>query len=158
MSRSAPFNWPSGADVTAITAPAKAPVVQKAGAARTLPREAIPEEVQYDVVIDIVGGPGFGALIRALKPGGRYAVSGAIAGPLVEADLREIYLSDRSILGATYQPPVVFARLVDLMNSGSIRPLISTTYPLQEIATAQAMFEAKTHPGKLVLLPPETDR
>jgi len=96
-------------------------------------------------------------VIDALKPGGRYAVAGAIAGPMVEADLRTIYLNDISILGCTYQSPEVFARLVDLMRAGTVRPLISQTYPMQDIAKAQADFEAKKHPGKLVLIPPSED-
>ena len=94
-------------------------------------------------------------LIEALKPGGRYAVSGAIAGPIVEADLRTIYLNDLTICGCTYTAPQVFARLVELINAGTVRPLVSKTYPLRDIAIAQADFGAKRYPGKLVLLPPE---
>lgn len=141
--------------VTGVTSPAKEDAVRDAGAAKILHREEIPAESQFDVVIDVVGGPGFGALIKALKPGGHYAVSGAIAGPIVETDLRELYLSDRTIHGATFQPPEVFARLVDLINAGRIRPLISKTYPLQDIARAQDTFQSKRFPGKLVLIPPE---
>lgn len=141
--------------VTGVTSPAKEDAVRNAGAAQILYREDIPAECQFDVVIDVVGGPGFGPLIKALKPGGHYAVSGAIAGPIVETDLRELYLSDRTIHGATFQPPEVFARLVDLINAGRIRPLISKTYPLHDIAGAQDAFQSKRFPGKLVLLPPE---
>lgn len=146
-----------GAVVTGQTAAAKAGVVRDAGAARILERGETPAEASFDVVIDVVGGPAWGDLIRALKPAGHYAVSGAIAGPVVKADLREIYLPDITIHGCTYQPPAVFARLVSLMNMGAIRPLISRTYPLQEIARAQADFLSKTLPGKLVLIPPKEE-
>jgi len=141
--------------VTGVTSPAKVDAVRGAGAVQILSRDEVPAESQFDVVIDVVGGPGFGPLIKALKPGGHYAVSGAIAGPIVETDLRELYLSDRTIHGATYQPPEVFAHLVDLINEGRIRPLISKTYPLHDIARAQEAFQSKRFPGKLVLLPPE---
>lgn len=146
-----------GATVTGQTAPAKAEIVREAGAQAILERGATPAPASFDVVIDVVGGPKWGDLIRALKPGGHYAVSGAIAGPMVTADLREIYLPDITIHGCTYQPPVVFARLVALMNEGRIRPLISRTYPLQDIARAQEDFMSKTLPGKLVLIPPQED-
>lgn len=141
--------------VTGVTSAAKEDAVRDAGAVHILHRDDAPPETQYDVVIDVVGGPGFGPLIKALKPGGHYAVSGAIAGPIVETDLRELYLSDRTIHGATFQPPEVFAHLVDLINAGRIRPLISKTYPLHDIARAQEDFQSKRFPGKLVLLPPE---
>ncbi|WP_050932064.1 alcohol dehydrogenase family protein [Aestuariivita boseongensis] len=144
-----------GAIITAVTAPAKADTVRAAGASHILHRDDTPPEATYDAIIDVVGGPGFGALINALKPGGHYAVSGAIAGPIVETDLRALYLSDRTIHGATYQPPEVFARLVELINTGTIRPMISQTYPLKDIAKAQEAFQSKRFPGKLVLIPPD---
>lgn len=144
-----------GATVTGVTSPTKADVVRNAGATDILNRDDTPPENHFDAVIDVVGGPAFGGLIRALRPGGHYAVSGAIAGPMVEADLREVYLNDRTIHGCTYQPKSVFRRLVDLINDGDIRPLVSKTYPLAEIANAQSDFMSKTYPGKLVLIPPK---
>ncbi|WP_372574079.1 zinc-binding dehydrogenase [Ruegeria jejuensis] len=141
-----------GASVTGVTSPVKSAVVLQMGASDTLDRTTVPPKDSFDVVIDVVGGPAWPDLIRALKPGGHYAVSGAIAGPMVEADLREIYLRDITIHGCTHQPPEVFGRLVALMNAGHVKPLVSKTYPLREITRAQEEFQAKTHPGKLVLI------
>ncbi|MGH6931945.1 MAG: alcohol dehydrogenase family protein, partial [Dongiaceae bacterium] len=45
-----------------------------------------------DVVADVVAGPLFNHLINILKPEGRYATAGAIGGPIVQLDLRTIYL------------------------------------------------------------------
>jgi NADPH:quinone reductase-like Zn-dependent oxidoreductase len=142
-----------GATVTGVTSPAKAEIVQGQGAVETLDRGTSLPTDTYDCVIDVVGGAAWADLIRALKPGGHYAVSGAIAGPMVQADLREIYLRDITIHGCTHQSPEVFGRLVALMNAGRIRPLISKTYPLGDIKVAQADFEAKAFAGKLVLIP-----
>lgn len=142
-----------GARVTGISSPDKAEAVRAAGAADVIARNAVPEAGSCTVVIDIVGGDGLPARLQALAPGGRYAVSGAIAGPLVTADLRTIYLSDLTIFGCTHQPKSVFAGLVDLINAGRVRPLVSKTYPLRDIARAQADFAAKRFPGKLVLIP-----
>ncbi|SDC71141.1 alcohol dehydrogenase family protein [Ruegeria marina] len=142
-----------GARVTAMTAPAKADAVTAAGATAILGRDVTPPPARFDRVIDVVGGPLWPDLIRALKPGGHYAVSGAIAGPMVSADLRQIYLPDITLHGATYQPREIFARLIALINEGSIRPLVSATYPLNQIAEAQAEFMTKRLPGKIVLIP-----
>lgn len=147
-----------GAKVTGVTSAQKAGAVRDAGATHILLRDDTPDESAFDVVIDVVGGAGFGALIQALKPGGHYAVAGAIAGPLVQADLRDIYLADRTLHGCTYQPPAVFERLVMLINTGQIRPLISRSYPMSQIAQAQQDFMSKQYPGKLVLLPPEDEK
>ena len=112
-----------GAVVTGVAADAKADAVRAAGAKAVLPRDTDPVPKSFDVVIDLVGGPGWPALIRALRPGGHYAVAGAIAGPVVSADLRDIYLGDITLHGCTYQPAHVFSRLADLMIAGAFRPL-----------------------------------
>ncbi len=143
-----------GAEVTGITTAAKAAAVRAAGAARVIGRDEAPPEAAFDAVVDVVGGPAWPALIAALKPGGTYAVSGAIAGPIVEMDLRQVYLRDLTLRGSTYQPPEVFAELVALINAGAIRPLVSKTYSLDRIAEAQEDFQSKHYPGKLVLIPP----
>lgn len=141
-----------GARVTGQCSVAKSTPVKAAGAA-VLDRAVHPSPKSFDVVIDLVGGSDFPARIDALRPGGRYATSGAVAGPIVAADLRTIYLHDLSLLGCTHQSPAVFAGLVDLINTGAIRPLVSKTYPLRQIADAQSDLQAGRYPGKLVLVP-----
>ncbi len=143
-----------GAEVVGQCAAAKAAVVREAGA-EVLDRAAVPPARRFDVVIDVVGGEGWQDRLAALRPGGRYATSGAVAGPLVAGDLRTVYLNDLTIYGATHQPREVFAGLVTLINTARIRPVVSKTYPLREIATAQADLAAGRYPGKLVLLPQE---
>jgi len=147
----------AGARVTGIASPAKAQHVRAAGAAEVIARDAPLPASRYHAVIDVVAGDRWPALIDALRPGGHYAVAGAIGGPVVRADLRRIYLRDITIHGCTFQPPEVFARLIAMVNAGQVRPLVSRSYPLADIAQAQAEFLAKTHPGKLVLIPPGVD-
>ena len=144
-----------GARVTALASAAKAHVVRQTGAADVLDRDAPLPRAAFDAVIDVVGGPRWPDLLRALKPGGHLAVAGAIAGPVVDLDLRALYLKDITLHGCTFQPPSVFDRLVGWMRDGSVRPLVSKTYPLNQISRAQADFMAKIHPGKLVLIPPQ---
>ncbi len=144
-----------GAEVTGVTSAAKAEAVRAAGAAQVLDRDSALPKDAFDAVIDVVGGPRWEDVIRAIRPGGQYAVSGAIAGPMVTADLREIYLRDITLHGCTFLPRAVFSQLVDLINAGRVRPLVSKTYPLDRIGQAQDDFQSKRYPGKLVLIPPE---
>lgn len=147
-----------GATVIALAGKAKTDEVMALGADRVIDREADlvaalgPESV--DVVLDLVGGPGWPPLLEVLRKGGRYVISGAIAGPLVELDLRTLYLKDLTLCGATFQEDEVFENLVSYIEAGRIRPVIAKTYPLSEIVQAQKDFLAKGHVGKLVLLPP----
>ena len=92
---------------------------------------------------------------RDLRRGGRYATAGAIAGPLVELDVRTLYLKDLTLFGCTFQQDEVFENLVSYIERGEIRPLVAKTFPLSEIRQAQTEFLAKAFTGKLVLVPPE---
>ena len=80
------------AHVTAVAGPSKAPDVRAAGAETVIDRHTDPVEAfgsgTFDVVLDLIGGEGWPRLLQALKPGGRVVTAGAIAGPLVELDLR----------------------------------------------------------------------
>ena len=84
---------------------------------------------------------------------GRYVTAGAIAGPVVEFDLRTVYLKHLDLIGSTQGTRDDFARVRDLALAGRIRPVLAGTYPLEDIARAQADFAAKDFLGKLVVTP-----
>src|SRR5690606_11229988 len=115
-----------GATVIALAGKGKAAEVMALGADRVIDRDADlvatlgPDCV--DVVLDLVGGPGWPQLLDVLKKGGRYVISGAIAGPLAQIDLRTLYLKDLTLFGATFQEDEVFENLVRHIESGLIRP------------------------------------
>ncbi|MFT6032533.1 MAG: NADPH:quinone reductase-like Zn-dependent oxidoreductase [Arenicella sp.] len=146
-----------GGKVIAVTSAAKFDDVLALGADQVLDRSddlvAILGENSVDVAIDLVAGPKWPSLLEVLKRGGRYATSGAIAGPMVELDMRTLYLKDLSFYGATFQPDEVFENLVGYIERGEIRPALSKTYPLSDIVAAQQDFVKKKHTGKLVLIP-----
>lgn len=107
--------------------------------------------MSVDVVVDVAAGPGFGELLDVLKRGGRYATAGAIAGPIVELDVRTLYLKDLSFFGCTYQDEEVFANLISYVEKGEIRPHIGQVFKLEDIGKAQEAFQLKASTGKLVL-------
>jgi NADPH:quinone reductase-like Zn-dependent oxidoreductase len=105
----------------------------------------------FDVVVDVVGGAGWWRVIDALRPGGHYVVAGAIAGPVVELDLRTLYLKDLRLVGATIVEPEVFACLLARVERGEVRPPIAAVHDLAQIVEAQRQFESKRFVGKIVL-------
>jgi len=147
-----------GARVIAVTSQSKAEEVKQLGADEIVFRgESITDKIgtdQLDVVIDLVAGENWPMFIDALKRGGRYATAGAIAGPIVELDVRTLYLKDLTFFGCTFQDEVVFKNLIEYIEADEIKPLVAKTYPLSDIAEAQTDFLKKTHTGKLVLIPP----
>jgi NADPH:quinone reductase-like Zn-dependent oxidoreductase len=145
-----------GAEVVAIAGAEKDEAVRALGADQVVPRgadlSALFGPEHFDAAVDIVGGAQFGAILDVLKRGGRYGVSGAISGPVVDLDLRTLYLKDLRLIGCTVLEPEVFPNLMGIIERGEIRPLIAATYPLDEIVSAQEAFLAKRHVGKIVLL------
>lgn len=145
-----------GAQVTAMAADAKAETVRGLGAHQVVPRDADLDSLfgpeYFDAAVDIVGGEQFGPILNSLKRGGRYGVSGAISGPVVDLDLRTLYLKDLRLIGCTVLEPEVFPNLVGYIERGEIRPLVAAIYPITDIAAAQEAFLTKRHAGKIVLV------
>jgi len=150
-----------GATAIAITSASKTEAMKDLGADQVLTRDtdliAALGERSVDVVIDNVAGDGFPVMLKLLKPGGRYASSGAIAGPMVDLDMRDMYLKDITLFGSTGWDEPVFPNLVRYIEAGDIRPLLAATFPLANIVEAQKQFLEKKHLGNFVLIPPTPD-
>jgi NADPH:quinone reductase-like Zn-dependent oxidoreductase len=149
------------AHVTAIAGKEKIQQVQAVGANRVMSRDddplALLGEGSVDVVIDNVAGPAFGTMLKVLRRGGRYASSGAIAGPLITLDMRDFYLKDLTMVGCTAWDEPVFPNLISYVERGEVRPLLAKTFPLSQIADAQREFLKKRHVGNIVLIPPPVE-
>lgn len=147
-----------GARVIALAGAAKHADVAALGADRTLPRtpddlRAALGEDRVTVVADVVGGPLWPRLIDVLERGGRYTCSGAIAGPMVELDLRTFYLRDLTFTGSTVIDLDVMPNLVRYIEAGEIKPALAATYPLAQLREAQTAFIEKRHTGNIVVIP-----
>jgi NADPH:quinone reductase-like Zn-dependent oxidoreductase len=146
----------------AVTSTAKAAAVKDIGAEGVVTRDegSLTDQVNdmtdgqpIDVVADVVAGPLFKDLINVLRPEGRYATAGAFAGPIVELDLRTVYLKHLEIHGSSQGTRAAFARLLGYIKQGKVQPNLFATYKLSELRQAQTEFMTKTHIGKLVVMP-----
>ncbi|WP_415403507.1 zinc-binding dehydrogenase [Tateyamaria sp. SN3-11] len=151
-----------GAVVVGLASEAKHAEMAALGADALLPRApenlgaALKAAIGRDtvtVVADIVGGPYFATVIDVLARGGRFTCSGAIAGPIVDLDLRTLYLRDLTFTGSTVLPPHIFGDLVRYIEAGEVKPLLAATFPLAELRAAQQAFIDKTHVGNIVVTP-----
>ncbi len=147
-----------GARVIAMASAAKHPEVAKLGPDRILPRN--PSNLRAElkgeritVVADVVGGEMWPELIDMLERGGRYTCSGAIAGPIVQFDLRTFYLRDLTFTGSTVNTPQNFFDVAKYIENGQIKPALAATYPLTELREAQQAFIDKHHTGNIVVIP-----
>lgn len=144
-----------GADVIALTSPSKMDKILNIGADRVLSRDAdLLSQLgkdSVDVVVDLVAGSQWPGFLEILRPFGRYSTSGAIAGPIVELDVRTLYLKDLTLMGCTVLGEEVFANLVRRIELKQLIPLVEKTFSIRQIPEAQTEFERKQHIGKFVV-------
>jgi len=139
--------------------------LRELGATEVLGRDgagATAEKHDYDVIIDIVGGPQLPDFIDRLAPNGRLVLVGAVAGfppPTFGLKLMESFSRSRSIAAfslASVDPTTrglaraeQFAAALD----GRLHPVVHATLPLEEAATAHAEMDSGTVFGRIVLTP-----
>jgi len=148
-----------GARVIAISTPQKTDILLGLGCTAVVDRASptLEDDIRdaaigpVDVALDVVGGALFAPLIGALRQRGRYSTSGAIAGPMVEFDLRHLIYKDLQFTGATITPPGLFARACRLIETGQLAPQLAASFPLKDLVRAQEAFITKSHIGNIVV-------
>lgn len=110
-------------------------------------RELAPDGV--DLVLDSVGTT-WPESLRALRKGGRLVVFGGTGGPMVELDVRYVYLNYLSVLGTTGASPRQFGEFLETVQLGTWKPVVDSVHPLSD---AESGYERLTAPhyGKVVL-------
>lgn len=151
-----------GAIPYAVVGPGKERAVLDIGAEATIARNvpdlrsavfAATGGRPIDVVADLVAGPLFNDLLAILRPEGRYTTAGAIAGPVVQLDLRTLYLKQLQMHGSSQGTRGDFRRIVRLIEEGRLKPLVGGVYKLSDFHAAQSRFMGKESVGKLVVVP-----
>jgi NADPH:quinone reductase-like Zn-dependent oxidoreductase len=151
-----------GAIPYAVTSAGKAEAVRALGAEDVVLRGdgELVEQVEtmmgghpVDVAADLVGGDMFNDLLRILRPEGRYTTAGAIGGPVVQLDLRTMYLKQLELHGSSQGTRTAFRRLVRYIEEGAIDPLLAGTYRLSDFHQAQTAFMSKGFVGNIVVVP-----
>jgi NADPH2:quinone reductase len=114
-----------------------------------------------DLVLDMVGGSYIPRDLEALAPQGRLVLIAFLGGPKAEVNFLPVLQRHLTITGSTLRPrPVeekgrlareLRQKVWPLLESGRIRPVIDSTYPLERAADAHRRMETGAHVGKIVL-------
>ncbi len=148
-----------GARVIAIASSSKEQALIELGADAVIDRDTVDLETAIrdaangpvDATLDVVGGTMFPALIKSLRQSGRYTSAGAIAGPMIDFDLRQLIYKDLQLSGATIVPPGTMLRIVCLIEQGLLKPLLAQSFPLRDLVQAQTVFLEKKYIGNIVV-------
>lgn len=114
-----------------------------------------------DVILDIVGGPYLARHLEILAPEGRLAIIAVQGGPKTEINLLPIMLKRLTVTGSTLRPHslieksrlagMIRERVWPWVTSGQLRPVIDSTFQLEEAALAHQRMESGQHTGKIAL-------
>jgi NADPH:quinone reductase-like Zn-dependent oxidoreductase len=108
-----------------------------------------------DVVIENVGAAVWGSAMRAVVRGGRIVTCGATSGDQPPADLRRIFIRQLQILGSTLGDLHEMTALLLAVQRAGIRPVIDSTWALDDVHGALSRLEAGTQFGKLAITLPQ---
>jgi NADPH2:quinone reductase len=115
-----------------------------------------------ELILDMVGGDYIERNYEAAAVEGRIVQIGFQGGPKASVDFRRIMLKRLTHTGSTLRARsvadkaaitrAVEERVLPLIRAGKVRPLIDSTFPLKQAATAHARMETSAHVGKIVLV------
>jgi len=114
-----------------------------------------------DVVLELVGGGYVAEDLACLAPRGRVIVVGLLAGPAADLDLRALLHKRATIVGTVLRARpleekiaaalTLGRRIVPLLETRAVRPVVDRVLPLAEAAAAHAYVAANEGFGKVVL-------
>jgi len=117
-----------------------------------------------EVILDMVGGDYIGRNYEAAAVEGRIVQIAFQGSPKATVDFRRIMLKRLHHTGSTLRArsvpdkaaiaSAIAAKVLPLIASGRVKPIVDSTFPLAEAARAHARMETSAHIGKIVLTVP----
>ena len=119
------------------------------------------KDLRPDVVLDIIGAKYLASNVDVLATNGRLVVIGLQGGTKAELDLGAL-LGKRATVSATAlrarpaeEKAAIVAATVEnvwpMIEAGTVRPMIHTTFPLDEVGAAHQVLEESSNVGKVLL-------
>ena len=110
-----------------------------------------------DVCVDYIGRETWVKSLRAVTGGGRVLTCGATTGFDPQTDLRHVFYRQLKIIGSTMGTKSDLMAALKHVFSGEMKPAIGRVMPLEEIADAHRLMEARRVLGKVVIRVSEGD-
>jgi alcohol dehydrogenase len=106
-----------------------------------------------DAVVNFTGGDTWVPSLKVLRKGGRMLTCGATAGFDPKTDIRYIWTFELDIQGSNSWHRQDLLKVLDLVRTRRLKPIIDTVVPLRRADQAFQMLEQRRVFGKVVLDP-----
>jgi putative PIG3 family NAD(P)H quinone oxidoreductase len=153
--------------ITTAGSPAKVELCRKLGAdvAINYRTDDFETVVGYsggaDVILDMVGGPYVQKNLNVLNDQGRCVIIAFLQGPHADLNLMRLMLKRLTLTGSTLRSrsnaeKSRIAREVERVvwpwiEAGKVRPVVDSTFPLEQAEQAHQRLQSGAHAGKIVL-------
>lgn len=114
-------------------------------------QKAAKEAGGFDVIIDSAGGKQFNSLLDLAYPGARIALYGRTAGNIESISPKTLFWKQLSVFGSTMGTMDEFLSMLDLVYKHQLKPIIDSTYTLENINEAFKKMNDGEQFGKIVL-------
>ncbi|MCC7055474.1 MAG: zinc-binding dehydrogenase [Gemmatimonadaceae bacterium] len=104
-----------------------------------------------DVVIDSVGSATWSRSLGSLGRGGRLVTCGGTSGPMVETDVRRLFMNQWQIFGSTMGSEAEWEAVVTEFRGGGLRPPVDSVWQLSAARDAYARLQSGEQFGKVVI-------
>lgn len=132
--------------------------------------EAVLDELglrdKINVILDMAGGDFVQKNLNIAAPEGRIVYIAFIRGFKADLNMVPLLIKRLTVTGSTLRAQSfeqkavmveeILERVYPHLESGSIRPVIDSTYPLEQVAKAHARMQEGSHMGKIILTIEET--
>jgi crotonyl-CoA reductase len=105
-----------------------------------------------DIVFEHPGRSTMGASIFAAKRGGTIVTCAATSGYMVEFDNRHFWMRLKNLIGSHFANYAESYAANKLLDQGRIQPLLTQTYPLEQVGAASLAVHHNEVEGKLGVL------
>ncbi|MEP1471172.1 MAG: NAD(P)H-quinone oxidoreductase [Halieaceae bacterium] len=160
-----------GAEVyTTAGSPEKCRALEELGAARAINyktedfEEVLTELGLRDginVILDMAGGDFVQKNLNVAAPEGRIVYIAFIRGFQAELNMVPLLMKRLTVTGSTLRAQSfaqkavmveeILERVYPYLDAGSVRPIIDSSFPLEQVAEAQAKMQGGSHMGKIIL-------
>jgi 2-desacetyl-2-hydroxyethyl bacteriochlorophyllide A dehydrogenase len=143
-----------GADVTSVDSTEKLDMLRAIGADHVIDytkEKYINNDESYDLIIDVVGKGSVARRLKLLKSGGYYFLAYAGLSHIFLSLWVSLTSSKNLKIEAASQTKENLIILKELLEAGTLQPVIDRSYPLEQAAEAHRFVESGKKKGNVVL-------
>ncbi|MBT8068641.1 MAG: NAD(P)-dependent alcohol dehydrogenase [Gammaproteobacteria bacterium] len=143
-----------GAHVTAVDSAIKEDVLRRLGADDFIDYRQTDFTAMgrsYDVIFDMVAGSSYSAAIKILKRNGRYLTGNPRLAVMLRCFLTTRFSDKTASFAFARETKEELSALRDMIEDGTIGPIVDTVYSMEQAADAHARVETEQRLGAVVI-------